>query len=392
MRSSIQVGPEMNCLRDPGKRSLSRELVRSVAIMLVLLVTAYASHTADAQTFMLPSIGLASGQTARLTVVNNGTTTATETLDILDEMGAILATNTISVAPAHLASVDFPATASQMEVHGRIGPLQFPADLQIFDSTTLSTKVLVEHATAPQPASADLTSPTIGVASGQTARLSIVNDSATTQTQSLFIVSGTGEVLANTMVTLVPGEVGFLDFPNAGSRVEVHAVLATPAVQFPADLEVFDTATLRTSARVEKFHGRFVNVDRMGVPAVNTVSGQVARLAVVNDGTTTERETLSIVNAMGDVLATRTVSVAPGRVAMVQVAIGSSRMEVHGTIEPLIFPADLQVFDIRSQRTIALVEDFKVGLPMSGNVTLPVDRAYLRSDGQALRCQQRHYH
>ena len=138
-----------------------------------------------------------------------------------------------------------------------------------------------------------------------------------------------------------------------------------------ASLEVFDTATLRTSTRVEKFHHGFVTVDRMGVPAVNTVLGQVARLAVVNDGTTTERETLSIVNAMGDVLTSRSVSVAPGRVAMVQVAIGSSRMEVHGTVEPHIFPVDLQVFDMRSQRTIALVEDFKVGPPMSGNVTSP---------------------
>ena len=215
---------------------------------------------------------------------------------------------------------------------------------------------------ASHDAFADIVSPSIGLTAGQTARLSVVNNGSTTQTESLSLVDDLGNVLATKMAPLAPAHRLSLDFTTNLSRLEIHGIAwGGPTETFPADLQIFDTATMKTLALTENFQpspptafGTFVS-SPLGVTA-----GQTARVSVVNDGTTTENETLSIVDGLGRILAQRAITLSPGQAGSLDFIAGSSRVQIHCSINPTAFPASLQVFDSASLQTIALVENFNL--------------------------------
>ncbi len=339
--------------------------LRSVPSLIAFAAVLFFS-TAYAATFVSPSIGLTAGQTARLSVVNNGSTTETETLTLFDNMGNMLATRTQAVDPGHRLSLDFTTNLDRLEIHGIIIH-DFPASLQIFDSTSLETMALVENFLPSPPAAVGtFVSPSIGLTAGQTARFSVVNTNTISETETLSIVNAMGDVLRRRNVTLAPGQVGSLDFTTASSRLEIHGMIGglAPVCAFPASVQVFDSTNMQTMALVENFlpSPPETTTGNLVSPSIGFGAGQIARLSVTNTNTISETETLSIVNGLGVTLRTATITIAPGRTAFIQATTSSSRLEIHGMIGGVApvctFPADLQVFDAETLQTMALVEKF----------------------------------
>jgi hypothetical protein len=235
-----------------SKIAFLHPLPRLIAFAPMLFFNA-AWDTAFADTFVSPSIGVTAGDTLRLSVVNNGMTTETETLTFFDNMGNILATTTQAVEPGHEASLDFTTDLARLEVHAsRSGTVNFPPRDQSFAFGTQLNGPLVENfLLSPPTLGPARVSPSIGLTAGQTARLSVVNDGTTTETETLQIMNAMGAIVAERIVTLAAGEVGSLDFATTSARMEIHGK-ASPG-GFPVDLQIFDSTSMRTTALVETF-------------------------------------------------------------------------------------------------------------------------------------------
>src|SRR5262249_50241011 len=200
-------------------------LLRSVPSLIAFGTVLFFS-TASGATVVSPSIGLTAGQTARISMVNNGSTTETETLTLFDNIGNALATKTEAVDPGHRLALDFTTPLDRLEIHGTINPCVFPPSLQIFDSASMKTMALVENfQPSPPIETADsFVFPSIGLTAGQTARLSVVNTDTISQDVTLKFVNSAGVTVMTRDVTLAPGAVGSLDFTTAQSRLEIHGV------------------------------------------------------------------------------------------------------------------------------------------------------------------------
>jgi len=213
-----------------------------------------------------PSIGLSVGQIARLSMVNTNTITETRTLSIVNGLGMTLKTATVTIPPGRVAFIQTRSPNSRVEIHGVIinnseapegaFPAIFPASLQVFDAETLETMVLVEEfLAAPPDPTETLTSPSIGFGVGQTARLSVVNTNTISETQTLSIVNGLGVTLRTATLTVAPGRTAFIQTTTSNPRLEIHGVInaAPPQSSLPADLQIFDSTTQETLARLEDF-------------------------------------------------------------------------------------------------------------------------------------------
>ena len=120
----------------------------------------------------------------------------------------------------------------------------------------------------------------VGIATGQTARLNLLNPggeavpAGLTCTANVTYFDGAGAVRKTATVVVAPGKNQFVDLHSDAdlaltldSRVEIRATIAvpailppassstsapTPACQLVANLEIFDNITLRTQAVVGK--------------------------------------------------------------------------------------------------------------------------------------------
>src|SRR5439155_922358 len=151
--------------------------------------------------------------------------TETETLQIMNAMGAIVAERVVTLAPGEVGSLDFTTASARMETHGKASRGGFPVDLQIFDSTSMRTTALVENfLPSPPETAATLTSTSIGFAPGQTARLSVVNTNTVSETQTLSIVDSMGVTLRTATLTIAPGRTAFIQTTTSNSFLEIHGV------------------------------------------------------------------------------------------------------------------------------------------------------------------------
>jgi hypothetical protein len=126
----------------------------------------------------------------------------------------------------------------------------------VFDAETLETTALVEKfLPSPPETTGPLTSPSIVFGTGQTARLSVVNTNTVSETQTLSIVDSMGVTLRTATLTIAPGRTAFIQTTTSNSFLEVHGVInaAVPQSLLPADLQIFDSTTQETLARVEYF-------------------------------------------------------------------------------------------------------------------------------------------
>jgi hypothetical protein len=140
-----------------SKISFLHSLPRQIAFAAMLFFNA-AWDTAFADTFVSPPIGVTAGDTLRLSVVNNGMTTQTETLTFFDNMGNVLATTTQAVEPGHQASLDFTTDLARLEVRASTsGTVNFrPRD----QSFAFGTQLNVVYRSAVE--NFELASPTLG--------------------------------------------------------------------------------------------------------------------------------------------------------------------------------------------------------------------------------------
>ena len=203
----------------------------------------------NGQAFTSASTNLSGGQTARLSVVNNGRATESETLTISNSAGALLATQTFSLAPGAAARLDYVATADVGDVYGAIIPCFFCADLQII--VAKKPLVLLEKFLPLPVAPSTFTSPSVGLLNGQTARLSIVNNGRSTETETLTISNSAGAPLATQTFSLAPGAAARLDYVATSNVGDIYA--AGNPCDFPADLQIIDNRTQRTLGVVESF-------------------------------------------------------------------------------------------------------------------------------------------
>jgi hypothetical protein len=151
--------------------------MRFIAFLFVLATAASAQTNSNVQTFGMS--GIASGQTARLNVLNVGgqgqTATCLASLVFLDDQVSVLKTKTVSVEPGRSVSLDLLAdadlglaTSERRQVRAVVALI--PADqpqpgckvaptLEIFEQSTGKTSVLVTKTIPiPQP-SAPTTQP-----------------------------------------------------------------------------------------------------------------------------------------------------------------------------------------------------------------------------------------
>jgi hypothetical protein len=162
-------------------------------------------------------------------VVNDGTTTETQTLQIMNAMGAIVAERVVTLAAGEVGSLDFAIASARMEIHGKASPGGFPADLQIFDSTSMRTTALVEtFLPSPPETTVTLVSPSIGLVAGQVARLSVVNTNTMSETETLSIVDSRGITVKATTLTVAPGRAAFIQVRTSRPRVEIHGMISAP--------------------------------------------------------------------------------------------------------------------------------------------------------------------
>ena len=130
------------------------------------------------------------------------------------------------------------------------------------------------------PADTVKTTAMVGIATGETARLNLLNPGVVpvpaglTCTAAVTFYDGAGAVRKTATVTIAPGTDGYVDLHSdtdlalpAATRIEIRATFAiptilppgaaagtapTPACQLVANLEIFDNITLRTEAVVGK--------------------------------------------------------------------------------------------------------------------------------------------
>jgi hypothetical protein len=140
----------MTRIRPRAKLGVAATTCLLIASMAVAAAPT-AAHAGHAMTVTLfsPSIGLTKGQTARLGVVNDTSSSVSETLSIIDGAGATLATKTLSIAAGHNGRIDLIGTTGRIEVHGGIGSTALPATLQVFDTSSKQTQALVEFPPGP---------------------------------------------------------------------------------------------------------------------------------------------------------------------------------------------------------------------------------------------------
>jgi hypothetical protein len=105
-----------------------------------------------------------------------------------------------------------------------------------------------------------LTSPTLGFGAGQTARLSVVNTTTASETNTLSIVNGLGVTIKTAPLLSGRANIGFIQTTTPNSRLEVHGTIDIDRPPPPPccqpggmSLQVFDSTTQETLARVENF-------------------------------------------------------------------------------------------------------------------------------------------
>jgi hypothetical protein len=159
-----------------------------------------------------PDIGLTASETAELGVINDGTVPQTETLSILDGAGAVVATQSITIAPGQMGSITYTTSSPRVEIHAAISPTLLPASLQVLDSASHRTLALVESFTPTPVPDMPATSADIGLVAGDTAKLSVINTGTVALSETLFLVSAKGITVATKTLSVAPGHVGAITY------------------------------------------------------------------------------------------------------------------------------------------------------------------------------------